>query len=117
METTRDNILSYNGYIATLHFSPEDEVFYGKVEHTKDMIVFEAESAKGLKQAFHEAIDDYLAFCKEKGVEPNKTFKGSFNVRISPDLHFRAYMKALAKGVSLNNFISQAIEHELHVAQ
>jgi len=116
MENTKDNILSYKGYIATIHFSSEDEVFYGKVEHTQDLIMFEAESAKGLKQSFHDSVDDYLAFCKEKGVEPNKTFKGSFNVRISPELHLKAYMQALTKGITLNNFISQAIENEIHLA-
>jgi predicted HicB family RNase H-like nuclease len=107
------NTLSYKDYIGTVSYSSEDEVFYGKLEHINDLITFESENAHDLKKAFEEAVDDYIAFCREKGVEPEKPFKGSFNVRVKPYLHKQAYLKALKSGMTLNKFIETAIENEL----
>jgi predicted HicB family RNase H-like nuclease len=105
--------LNYKDYIASVSYSAEDEVFYGRIEHINDLITFESDDAHRLKQAFHEAVDDYLAFCKEKGLEPEKPFKGSFNIRVKPSLHKKAYMKALQSGISLNKFIEATLEKEL----
>jgi predicted HicB family RNase H-like nuclease len=107
------NALTYKDYVGTVSFSSEDEVFYGKLEHINDLITFESDNAHDLKKAFEEAVDDYIAFCKDKGVEPEKPFKGSFNVRVKPSLHKLAYMKAMKTGISLNKFIETAIEKEL----
>ena len=107
------NTLFYKDYTGSVSYSAEDEVFYGKIEHIHDLITFESDNAHELKQAFKEAVDDYVAFCKEKGVEPEKPFKGSFNVRLKPSLHKRAYMKAMQSGISLNKFIESTLEKEL----
>jgi predicted HicB family RNase H-like nuclease len=104
------NTLNYKDYIGSVSFSAEDETFYGKIEHINDLITFESEDAHSLKKAFEEAVDDYISFCEEKGVEPDKPFKGSFNVRVKPYLHKLAYMKALQKGMSLNKFIEISLE-------
>ena len=107
------NTLTYKDYIGTVSFSAEDEVFYGKLEHINDLITFESDNAHDLKKAFEEAVDDYIAFCKEKGLEPEKPFKGSFNVRVKPIIHKLAYMKATKAGMSLNKFIEKVIENDL----
>lgn len=40
-----------------------------------------------IKTAFEEAVDDYVETCKEVNKKPEKSFKGSFNVRIPSELH------------------------------
>jgi predicted HicB family RNase H-like nuclease len=107
------NTLKYKDYIGSISYSAEDEVFYGKIEHINDLITFESMNAHELKHAFQEAVDDYIKFCKEKGIEPEKPFKGSFNVRLRPSLHKRAYQKARESGMSLNKFIEATLEKEL----
>ncbi len=107
------NILTYKDYVGSVSFSAEDEVFYGKIERINDLVTFESENAHNLKKAFEEAVDGYLTYCAEKGVPPEKPFKGSFNVRVKPSLHKRAYMKALQEGISLNKYIEKALEKEL----
>jgi len=107
------NTLSYKDYIGSVSFSAEDEVFYGKIEHINDLVTFESDNAHDLKKAFQEAVDDYLTVCSQKGVLPEKPFKGSFNVRVKPALHKRAYMKALQEGISLNKYIEQVLKKEL----
>lgn len=58
------NTITYKDYFGSVRFSAEDEVFYGKIEHIHDLITFESEHAHGLKMAFEEAVDDYLALNK-----------------------------------------------------
>ncbi len=108
-----NDILQYKGYYASLHFSSEDEVFYGKLLGIDDLVNFEGASVKELKKAFYEAVDDYLATCKELGKEPNKTYKGTFNVRISTDLHKAAAVFASIHNISLNDFVKTAIDYTL----
>ncbi|WP_445738044.1 type II toxin-antitoxin system HicB family antitoxin [Mariniflexile sp.] len=79
--------LTYKGYFGTVSFNSDDEVFYGKIFGISDLINFEGSSVKELKESFEESLDDYLETCKELKKEPNKTFKGSFNVRLSMELH------------------------------
>lgn len=102
-------LLSYKGYFGTVHYSAEDEVFYGKVHAINDLVNFEGSSVDELKSSFQASVDDYLDTCKELGKTPDKTFKGSFNVRISPDLHRQAAVFASEHSISLNELIKRAI--------
>ena len=108
-----NDILEYKGYYASLHFSSEDEVFYGKLLGIDDLVNFEGASVKELKKAFHEAVDDYVETCKELGKEPNKTYKGTFNVRLTTDLHKQAAVYAAMNNISLNDFVRTAIDYAL----
>ena len=107
------DVMTYKGYIGSVHFSEDDATFYGKLEAINDLIMFEGESVRELRKAFHGAVDDYIQACKETGREPQKPFKGSFNVRLAPDLHKRAALEAAKKGISLNQLVQDAIVTEL----
>jgi len=109
------DVMTYKDYIGSVHYSEEDEVFHGKIEAINDLIIFEGTSVKELKKAFHEAVDDYLETCTKMGREPQKPFKGSFNVRIPSDLHRKAAAKATMMGVSLNQFVQKALEEKVAV--
>lgn len=108
------NYIHYRDYIGSIEFSEEDAVFHGKVIGIKDMISFEGDSVKNLTEDFHNAVDEYLAFCAESGKQPEKPFKGSFNVRIQPELHRLAVLVASARGVSLNAFVEDAIRNNVN---
>ena len=105
-----NDILEYKGYYAEVHFSTEDEVFYGKLIGVSDLVNFEADTVKALKINFNEAVEDYLETCKEIGKSPDKTYKGSFNVRIPAELHRKAALFAAIKKVTLNDFVKYAID-------
>ena len=77
-----NNVLKYKGYYAVVQYSAEDEVLYGKIEGIDDLVSFESDSICGIKNEFENAVDDYIEYCKEIGKEPDKVYKGSFNVRI-----------------------------------
>jgi predicted HicB family RNase H-like nuclease len=104
------DVLIYKDFIGSVHFSTEDKVFHGKIEGITDLVTFEGRSVNELEKAFHEAVNDYLALCKEAGKEPLKSCKGSFNVRIPYDLHIKALKQATITGISLNQLVQKAIE-------
>lgn len=103
------SILEYKGYSAEIVFDAEGSILSGAVLGIRDGIVFESDSVQSIEAEFHEAVDDYLEFCAEKGKEPEVPFKGSFNVRISPELHQAAALAARRKKESLNRFVADAI--------
>ena len=107
------DVLEYKGYYASVHFSAEDDVFFGKLLGIDDLVDFEGTSVKEIKKAFREAVDDYLKTCKEVGKEPNKTYKGSFNIRIPVELHKEASIFAASNKTSLNEFVKGAIQFAL----
>jgi len=47
------------------------------------------------------------------GREPQKTYKGVFNVRIDPLLHKKIYLEARRAGMSLNAFVGQVLRKEV----
>ena len=103
------NVLKYKEYLGSVHYSAEDEVFYGKLESIEDHISFEGDSVDDLQQAFRDAVDDYLEICRASGKSPEKSYKGSFNIRIDPELHKKAARKSVELGISLNQLVEKAI--------
>lgn len=82
-----------------------------------DLIDFYSDSAKEIENEFHAAVDDYLAFCEEVGKQPQKEFSGTFNVRVSSELHRRAAQKAQEESVPLNRVVESALEEYLEPIQ
>lgn len=105
-----NNTLEYKGYVGTIEFSEPDNLFYGKVMGIRSLISYEGTTAQELVKDFHGAIDDYLALCAEKGIEPERAYKGSFNIRISPELHKTAAVYAASRQVSLNSLVEAALQ-------
>ena len=113
MRCVMANTIEYNGYIGSIEYSPDDKCFFGKLEMIDDLVTFEAISADELESNFHSAVDEYIQTCKELQREPQKVYKGVFNVRIEPELHKKVYKKALKAGVSLNAYIQQVLKNEV----
>ena len=109
----QSNYLHYKGYIGSVEFSEADAVFHGKVVGIKSLISFEGDSVNAIIEDFHNAINEYLEFCAETGKQPEKPFKGSFNVRIGTDLHRKAALAASARGISLNTLVEDAIKQTI----
>ena len=108
------NIMEYKGYIGSVEFSENDELFFGKVQGIRSLISYEGTSASELISDFHNAVDDYLFMCKEEGTTPETAYKGSLNVRFkNSDLHRRAAIYSIKMHQSLNSFIEEAVEEKL----
>ena len=103
------NTLKYKGYVGSVAYSEADQVFFGKIEGIDGLVNYEGQSVGELTNAFKEAVDDYLVFCEEKGLKPEKSYTGTFNVRISPETHRGIARLAAQAGVSINAFVKQTL--------
>jgi len=103
------NTLKYKGYIGSVAYSEPDKVFFGKLEGIDDLVNYEGESVTELTEAFHEAVDDYLIFCKEHNCKPEKSYSGSFNVRISPATHRDIANLSAEEGITINAFVKRVL--------
>ena len=110
------NTMTYKGYIGSVNYSDKDQVFFGKIEGINGLVNFEGESVKELTTAFHEAVDDYLAYCEDEGIEPDKSYTGVLNVRLTPNIHRQIAMLALQAGISINAYIKEALEEKVEEA-
>lgn len=102
-------MMEYQGYLGKVEFDDEANLFHGQVVNIRDVVTFQGESVAELRQAFHESVDDYLEFCKERGEAPDKPFSGQFVARIPPDLHREASTAASLAGQSLNAWLTDQI--------
>lgn len=103
------NIFEYKGYYTKIEFDVDDMKLHGVIEGISDFVNFEADNPESVEVEFHSAVDDYLLFCKDIGKAPDKTYKGSFNIRISPERHRLLAIKADKDGISLNAAVDNAI--------
>lgn len=104
------NTLKYKGYIGSVAYSEADKVFFGKIEGIDGLVNYEGESVAELTTAFEQAVDDYLIFCEEHGVKPDKSYTGTFNVRISPVTHRALAQMARAAGISINAYVKKVLD-------
>jgi predicted HicB family RNase H-like nuclease len=103
------DVLNYKGFIGSVHFSADDSVFYGKVEGITDLVTFEGETVKELTEAFHFMVDEHIKDCEVENLSPEKSYKGSFNVRLTPELHRRIAISAKMRGITINKYVYEAL--------
>ena len=101
--------MEYNGYFAKVEFDDEANIFHGEVINLRDVITFEGETVDELRKAFNDSVEDYLAFCAERGEDPEKPYSGKFLVRVGPELHKTIAIQARKNGKSLNAWVHDAL--------
>ena len=109
--------LSYNGHDGSVEYSAEDRLLHGRILGIRDMVLYDGSSIREIEKNFRGAVDEYLAFCEAEGKTPDAPFKGSFNVRISQDLHQRAALYAEEHDLKLNAVVQLALKEYLTHAE
>lgn len=108
------DLLQYKGYHGTVGYHSEDNMLIGAVVGVQDSLNYHGKTVDDITEAFHNCVDEYLEVCRAIGKDPDREYKGSFNVRISPELHRQADLAAKKHQVSLNQFIQEAIREKLY---
>jgi len=90
-------------------------VCQGHVLFIDDLVTYEANVPDLLQQEFEAAVDDYLETCAQLGKEPQRPFKGLFNVRVPPALHRAAAVRATCDAVALNEVVVRALSAYLNI--
>jgi predicted HicB family RNase H-like nuclease len=94
-------------------YHPGPRLTLGRIEGIEDLVTFEGRGVDELKKAFREAVEDYIDLCRAAGKTPHRSYKGSFNVRMTADLHKKAARKSAMLGISLNQLVQRAVEREV----
>ena len=105
--------MKYKGYVAKIEYDEDNSIFTGMVINTRTVITFSGTSVKELETEFKNSVEDYLEWCKEDGISPEKPYSGKLNLRLTPQMHQEAALKANKMGISLNRFIENAVENEI----
>lgn len=101
--------MSYKGYSARVEYDDEDGIFTGRIAGIRDGVGFHADSVAELREAFHEAVEDYIETCARIGKEPQKAFSGQMMFRVNPEVHRKAAMAAELAGKSLNQWAEDVL--------
>ncbi len=107
------NTMTYKGYIGQVTLDEDAGVLHGQVLNTRDIITFQGRTVKELRKALKDSVEDYLAFCAERGEDPDKPLSGRFVLRIGPELHREVTIAAAREGKSLNKWVSERLEREV----
>lgn len=105
--------MEHQGYSARIEYDEDLGAFHGQVLNINDVITFHGTSVDELRREFQASVDDYLAWCEERGEEPDRPFSGKFLLRIDPETHRRASLAAGREGRSLTAWVGRAIERAL----
>jgi predicted HicB family RNase H-like nuclease len=103
------NVMEYKGYNARVEFDADDGCFVGRIVGINDIVGFHGTTVEGMKAAFQEAVDDYLATCRAAGKRPDRTYPGKIMVRFSPDLHADVAILAELEGTSVNQWVEKVM--------
>ena len=109
------NIMKYKGYIARIEYDEEDRIFVGHLAGIKDIVGFHGSTVNELEEAFHEAVDNYLAISEETGRTAQKPYSGNLMLRVSPDIHAAVATAAQVQGKSINKWAAEVLYQAIHI--
>jgi predicted HicB family RNase H-like nuclease len=118
---SNNSLLEYRGYRGNVEYSAPDHCFHGKIIGISALVTYEGTDVSSLEKAFKDGVDDYIEFCAEKGIEPEKEYSGRFQIRTAPEVHRFYADYAAAHGEKLNTIIAKALinfmnEKQSHVS-
>jgi len=102
--------MKHKGYTGTVAFDEEAEIFHGEVEGLRDVVTFQGTTVEEIKRAFRESVEDYLAFCAERGESPERPASGKFVLRVPSSTHRFLIAEAKRQKKSLNAYILDRLQ-------
>lgn len=108
--------MEYKSYLVRIELNDGANIFHGEVINIRDVITFQGKSVDELRRAFEDSVEDYLAFCSERGEEPDQPFSGRFTVRLSPEQHRKVILAAQKAGKSIDRWVAEVLDHAAEVS-
>ncbi|MDD6486920.1 MAG: type II toxin-antitoxin system HicB family antitoxin [Spirochaetales bacterium] len=106
-------MMTYKGFIGSVEYDDEARIFSGEVINTRTVITFQGTTVDEIEKEFHDSVDDYLEWCRQDGIEPEKPYSGKFNVRLTPLFHSQVALAARKMNMSLNSFVEKSLHDEI----
>ncbi len=102
--------MEYKGYLSRVTFDDKANIFHGEVINIRDVITFQGKSVDGLHKAFEDSVEDYLAFCAERGEEPSHPFSGRLAIHLSPEQQRKVLLAAEKSGEDVSKWVAEVID-------
>lgn len=102
-------MMEYKGYLSRVEFDDEANIFHGEVINICDVITFQGTSVDELRQALEDSVEDYLAFCAERGEEPDRPFSGRFTINLPPEQHRKIVRAAQKVGKEVDQWVVEVL--------
>lgn len=103
------NIMTYDGYLARIEYQGDLGIFTGKIAGLRKRVSFQSDTVEGLRQAFHDALENHRIACEKIGKQPRKVYSGQVMVRVDPEIHRRAAIAAELAGQSLTQWAEEVL--------
>lgn len=110
------NVIEIDGHRAVLAFDPDIGMIRGEFLGLNGGADFYAKSVDDLAAEGKASLQTFLEMCREKGIEPFRSFSGRFNLRLDPKTHEAAVVAAAAENKSLNEWVAAAIARAAEAA-
>ena len=107
------NMMTLDGYNAKIEYDADLDVFRGEILGLNGGADFYGKNPKELRAEFRKSLQVYLDVCREKGMDPRRSYSGKFNLRISPELHEKLAIVAQAEGKSINAVAQEALQQRV----
>jgi predicted HicB family RNase H-like nuclease len=107
------NIMTVDSFHARIEYDAETDQFRGEILGLNGGADFYGRNPKELRSEFKKSLQVFLEVCKEKGIEPRRSYSGKFNLRIPPELHEQLAIVAQAEGKSINTIAQEALQQRV----
>ena len=108
-------MMQYKGYLSRVDFDDEANLLHGEIVNIRDVVTFQGTTVDELHRAFEDSVDDYLAFCAERGEEPDSPFSGRLTIRLSPEQQRKLILAADKAGKNLDQWTTEVLDHATRV--
>jgi len=103
------NMMTLDEYSAKIDYDAELDLFRGEILGLSGGADFYGKNPRELRAEFRKSLNVFLEVCREKGMEPRRSYSGKFNLRIPADLHEKLAIVAQAEGKSINTLAQEAL--------
>ncbi len=108
-------MMAYKDYLGKVEFDDEANIFHGEVVNIRDVITYEGQSVDELRQSYEDSVEDYVAFCIERGEQPQKPFSGRFRVQLSPEEHRQIILAATKAGKRIDVWVADILGQAVQI--
>ena len=77
-----------------------------------DVVDFYGATPEELRREFAASVEEYVAWCRDEGTEPEKSWNGKMTLRPTDEQHRRFLLAAAAHGKSVHGWMLEVLDRE-----
>lgn len=106
------NLMRYKDYWAAIELDDSADQFHGRVIGVNDVVDFYGSTPEELRREFAASVEEYIAWCREEGSEPEKSWNGKITLRPTDEQHRRFLLAAAASRKSVHGWMLDLLDRE-----